>query len=267
MDRGELPGLVTVVSRRGAVHVDTIGTTAIGGRDPMRRDTIFRITSMTKPITAAAAMILVEECALRLDDPVDRLLPELADRRVLRRLDGPLDDTVPANAPDRRARPADVSHGPRGDARSPGRVSDPASDPRARDRGLRAAGPLDAARAGRVDAPARDAAAHAPAGRAVAVQHGIVRAGRPDRARVRPAAGDVPARADIRAARHAGHGLQRPCRQARPARQLLPGRSRRPERSCCTTASRTADGAGRPRSRMPGQGSSRPSTTTAPSAR
>ena len=99
VDRGELPGLVTVVSRRGAVHVDTIGTTAIGGRDPMRRDTIFRITSMTKPIAAAAAMILVEECALRLDDPVDRLLPELADRRVLRRLDGPLDDTVPAKRP------------------------------------------------------------------------------------------------------------------------------------------------------------------------
>ncbi len=65
----------------------------------MRRDTIFRISSMTKPITAAAAMILVEECALRLDEPVDRLLPELADRRVLKRLDGPLDETVPANRP------------------------------------------------------------------------------------------------------------------------------------------------------------------------
>ena len=66
---------------------------------PMRRDTIFRIASMTKPITAAATMILVEECKLRLDEPVDRLLPELADRRVLKRLDGPLDDTVPANRP------------------------------------------------------------------------------------------------------------------------------------------------------------------------
>src|SRR5882724_10688244 len=65
----------------------------------MRRDTIFRITSMTKPMTAAAAMILVEECKLRLDEPVDRLLPELAGRRVLRRLDGPLDDTVPADRP------------------------------------------------------------------------------------------------------------------------------------------------------------------------
>src|SRR5690242_9367296 len=97
--RGEVPGLVTLVSRRGEVQVDVIGTKAAGGNDPMRRDTIFRITSMTKPITAAAAMILVEECKLRLDEPVDRLLPELADRKVLKRLDGPLDETVPANRP------------------------------------------------------------------------------------------------------------------------------------------------------------------------
>ncbi|NOU91738.1 serine hydrolase [Paenibacillus sp. LMG 31456] len=97
VERGEVPGLVTLVSRSGEVHVDAIGMQAIGGSDPMRRDTIFRIASMTKPITAAAAMILVEECKLRLDDPVDRLLPELANRRVLKRLDGPLDDTMPAN--------------------------------------------------------------------------------------------------------------------------------------------------------------------------
>ena len=44
-------------------------------------------------------MILVEECKLRLDKPVDRLLPELADRKVLKRIDGPLDDTVPASRP------------------------------------------------------------------------------------------------------------------------------------------------------------------------
>ena len=65
----------------------------------MQRDTIFRIASMTKPITAVAAMILVEECMLRLDDPVDRLLPELANRQVLRSLESELDDTVPANRP------------------------------------------------------------------------------------------------------------------------------------------------------------------------
>jgi CubicO group peptidase (beta-lactamase class C family) len=97
--RGDVPGLVMLVSRRGEVHVDAIGMKAVGGSDPMRRDTIFRIASLTKPITAAAAMILVEECKLRLDEPVDRLLPELADRRVLKRLDGALDDTVPANRP------------------------------------------------------------------------------------------------------------------------------------------------------------------------
>jgi CubicO group peptidase (beta-lactamase class C family) len=92
---GDVPGLVTLVSRRGEVHVDAIGNIAIDGA-PMRRDTLFRITSMTKPVTAVAAMILVEECKLRLDDPVDRWLPELADRKVLRAIDAPLDDTVPA---------------------------------------------------------------------------------------------------------------------------------------------------------------------------
>jgi len=96
---GRVPGLVTLLSRRGEVHVDAIGMQAVGGSDPMRRDTIFRIASLTKPITAAAAMILVEECKLRLDDPVDRWLPELADRRVLKRVDSALDDTVPARRP------------------------------------------------------------------------------------------------------------------------------------------------------------------------
>ena len=99
VERGEVPGLVTLVSRRGEVHVDVIGTQAIGESPPMRRDTIFRISSMTKPITAVATMILVEECKIRLDEPVDALLPELAERQVLQRLDGPLDDTVPAKRP------------------------------------------------------------------------------------------------------------------------------------------------------------------------
>ena len=99
VDRGEVPGLVALVSRRGEVHVDAVGTKSVGGNDPIRRGTIFRIASLTKPITAAAAMILVEECKLRMDEPVDRLLPALANRKVLKRLDGPLDDTVPAKRP------------------------------------------------------------------------------------------------------------------------------------------------------------------------
>jgi CubicO group peptidase (beta-lactamase class C family) len=90
VERGEVPGLITLVSRCGETHVDAIG---------MPRDSIFRISSMSKPIAAAAAMILVEECKLRLDEPVDRLLPELAGRSVLKRLDGPLEDTVPAKRP------------------------------------------------------------------------------------------------------------------------------------------------------------------------
>jgi CubicO group peptidase (beta-lactamase class C family) len=104
VERGLAPGLVTLLARRGEIHVQAIGNKAVGGpafqnNGPMRRDTIFRIASMTKPITAVAAMILVEECKLRLDEPVDRFLPELADRRVLKRLDGPIDDTVPAQRP------------------------------------------------------------------------------------------------------------------------------------------------------------------------
>jgi CubicO group peptidase (beta-lactamase class C family) len=99
VERGVVPGIVTLVGRRGEVYVEAIGTKAFGDSDPVRRDTIFRIASVTKPIVAAAAMILVEECTLRLDDPVDPWLPELADRRVLRTIDSPLDDTVPAKRP------------------------------------------------------------------------------------------------------------------------------------------------------------------------
>lgn len=96
VERGEIPGLVALVSCHDDVHVEALGTMALGQPAPMRRDTIFRIASVSKLMTAAAAMILVEECTLRLDDPIDRWLPELADRRVLRTIGSELDDTVPA---------------------------------------------------------------------------------------------------------------------------------------------------------------------------
>ncbi|MGY4316033.1 serine hydrolase domain-containing protein [Bradyrhizobium sp. JR3.5] len=95
VDAGDLPGLVALVSRRGEIHADVLGRMAVDG-PPMQRDTIFRIASMTKPVTAVAAMILVEECRLRLDDPLDRWLPELADRKVLRSIESEINDTVPA---------------------------------------------------------------------------------------------------------------------------------------------------------------------------
>jgi CubicO group peptidase (beta-lactamase class C family) len=82
------------------VEVGVAGTLTRGDPDPIRRDSLFRIASMTKPIVAVAALLLVEECKLRLEDPVDELLPELADRRVLVDAHGPVDGaTVPAHRP------------------------------------------------------------------------------------------------------------------------------------------------------------------------
>ncbi|GIJ45040.1 serine hydrolase [Virgisporangium aliadipatigenens] len=86
------PG-VALIDDGGEVHVECHGA---AGDGPMRRETPFRIASLTKPLLAAVAMTLVEDGTIALDDPVERWLPELADRRVLTRVDGPLEETVPA---------------------------------------------------------------------------------------------------------------------------------------------------------------------------
>ena len=91
-----VPGLVVLVAHGDELHVEAFGNLDVGGNRPVRRDSIFRIASITKPITAAATLAVLEDGLLELDEPVDELLPELADRRVLRQMDGPLDDTVPA---------------------------------------------------------------------------------------------------------------------------------------------------------------------------
>jgi CubicO group peptidase (beta-lactamase class C family) len=93
-----VPGLVALVSHGGETHVEVLGSKSYGG-PKIGRDSIFRISSMTKPVTAAAAMILVDEGRVDLEEPVDRLIPELSGRRVLRSIDAPLDDTVPAKRP------------------------------------------------------------------------------------------------------------------------------------------------------------------------
>jgi CubicO group peptidase (beta-lactamase class C family) len=95
---GQAPGVVAAVAGGDTVHVVTAGAMAVGG-PPMRRDTLFRITSNTKPMTAAAVLSLVDDGLLELNGAVDDLLPELADRRVLSRPDSPLTDTVPARRP------------------------------------------------------------------------------------------------------------------------------------------------------------------------
>ncbi|MGW0522032.1 serine hydrolase domain-containing protein [Crossiella sp. NPDC003009] len=96
VESGEVPGLVALLGHGEAVHVEVLGSLHDGGGAAMREDAIFRLASATKPITAAGVMALVEDCRLRLDDPVDEWLPELANRRVLARPDAELDDTVPA---------------------------------------------------------------------------------------------------------------------------------------------------------------------------
>ncbi|MFC8260668.1 serine hydrolase domain-containing protein [Streptomyces sp. NPDC057291] len=99
VDSGRIPGVVAVFSRGDETHVEELGTMRHEGGAPMRRDTIFRMASTSKPVSVAAAMVLLDECRLRLDDTVLEWLPELADRQVLKRIDGPLDDTVPARRP------------------------------------------------------------------------------------------------------------------------------------------------------------------------
>jgi len=96
VERGEIPGITTLVAQGDDVSVDAVGVTRVGGTTQMERDSIFRIASISKPVTAAAAMVLVDEGRLRLDDAVEEWLPELANRRVLRSIGSALDDTVPA---------------------------------------------------------------------------------------------------------------------------------------------------------------------------
>src|SRR5262245_29640536 len=99
VDSGFVPGMIALLARHGEVHVETVGHLAFegaGSSTPMAADTICRLASTSKPIVAACVMTLVDDGTLRPDDPVDDLLPELADMTVLVDPNGPLEDTVPA---------------------------------------------------------------------------------------------------------------------------------------------------------------------------
>jgi CubicO group peptidase (beta-lactamase class C family) len=95
-ESGQVPALVALLARGDDIHTEVLGRLALDDPAPLRRDAIFRIASLSKPIAAAGAMLLVDDGVLSLSDPVDALMPELAERRVLRSLESPLDDTVPA---------------------------------------------------------------------------------------------------------------------------------------------------------------------------
>src|SRR5512145_2341340 len=94
---GALAGAATIAWRNGEV----VQTAAVGWRDvqarlPIERDTLFRIASMTKPVTSVAALMLFEQGRFAMDDPITSWAPEFSQMRVLRSPDGPLDQTVPA---------------------------------------------------------------------------------------------------------------------------------------------------------------------------
>ncbi|MFB6821482.1 serine hydrolase domain-containing protein [Streptomyces virginiae] len=96
---GSLPGAVALVAHGEDLEVAAVGSVDTAGTAPMARDSLFRVASVTKPVTAAATMALVEDGLLALDMPVARWLPELAAPMVVRTPSAPLDDVVPAERP------------------------------------------------------------------------------------------------------------------------------------------------------------------------
>ena len=97
VDAGDLSGVVTLIWRDGEeVQFNAVGMRDIAAGKPMTRDTLFRIMSMTKPITTVAALMLMEDGKLKLDDPITKWAPEFADMQVLKDAQGPLDETYPA---------------------------------------------------------------------------------------------------------------------------------------------------------------------------
>src|SRR5436305_5815700 len=99
IDSGELAGAATLVFRNGETQTACVGWRDVEAGLPVERDTIFRIASMTKPITSVAALMLVDEGTIALTDPISRYAPEFSHMRVLRSPNGPLDETEPAERP------------------------------------------------------------------------------------------------------------------------------------------------------------------------
>ncbi|MEV6627904.1 serine hydrolase domain-containing protein [Amycolatopsis sp. NPDC051106] len=99
VEAGTLPGAVAIVDRAGRREAVAVGSVDVEGSRPMAEDTLFRLASITKPITAAAVLTLVDDGTLALDDPIGRWLPEVADPKVVRTPSSPVGDVVPAKRP------------------------------------------------------------------------------------------------------------------------------------------------------------------------
>ncbi len=216
------PGLVTLVSRRGEIHVDAIGRLAFDG-PPMTRDSIFRITSMTKPVTAAAAMILVEEGKLRLDDPARSMVAGTGQAQGAAR-DRCADPSDSAGTTrDHAARPADVPLRLRHDSGVSGSLSDPEGDCGSR---VCAGARIPVLSVRRIDAALRQPAADLSAGRTLALQRRNRDPRRPDRAAGRCDVRGIPARSHLCAVGNEGYRVPCARRQASSVRDLLCPRSR-----------------------------------------
>ncbi len=97
VDAGDLSGFVTLVWRKGEIaQVNVVGYRDLAAKAPMTRDTLFRIASMTKPVTTVAALMLLEEGKFRLEDPITKWLPEFSGMQVLKEATGPIDQTYPS---------------------------------------------------------------------------------------------------------------------------------------------------------------------------
>jgi CubicO group peptidase (beta-lactamase class C family) len=99
VNAGELAGAAALVWRDGKAHIATVGWRDVEAGLPIERDTVFRIASMTKPITSTAALMLLEEGRFALDDPITLWAPESSQMRVLRSPDAALAETDPAERP------------------------------------------------------------------------------------------------------------------------------------------------------------------------
>jgi CubicO group peptidase (beta-lactamase class C family) len=99
VNAGDLAGAATLVWRGKVVQTAGVGWRDMEARLPIERDTLFRIASMTKPITSTAALMLLEEGRFQLTDPIATWAPEFSEMRVLRSPSGPLDQTGPAERP------------------------------------------------------------------------------------------------------------------------------------------------------------------------
>lgn len=97
VNSNDVPGVVTRIWRKGRLELEqAVGLRDVERKLPVEQDTIFAIASMTKPVTVALALTLVDQGRMRLEDPITKWAPEFADMKVLKRPDGPLDDTYPA---------------------------------------------------------------------------------------------------------------------------------------------------------------------------